>query len=232
MSPIAEGDEGDSDTNSVDSAQQYLEAISREPQEFTHPLPAYHVLASQSNKQAEQTLGLVHTEQSLRNEKASVASATTSAAPTSDSDERDNSEEETDEEAAEEAEWMDASFFRVEHVIEEYKFQARKAMKEPMMDDPVHKKLPSSFMETLKLQKIQFISLHSDLKNVKDEIESSKSKKKALFDERLPAYTMLDYGQKAKGRIQDRTENGSIGRKSWKSGGEAATPGFSSYSNQ
>ena len=155
LSPIAEGDEDDSDTNSMDSAQQDLNAISREPQEFTHPLPAYQVLASQSNHQAEQTLGLVHIEQSLRNAKASMASATTSAAPTSDSKEKDNTGEETDEEAAEEAEWIEAPFFPVEHILEEYKSQARKAMKEPMVDDPMHKKLSSSFMETLKLQKMQ-----------------------------------------------------------------------------
>ena len=36
-------------TKSVDSAQQYLDAISREPQEFTHLIPVYQVLASQSN---------------------------------------------------------------------------------------------------------------------------------------------------------------------------------------
>ena len=198
MSTIAEGDEDALDTNSVDSAQQDLDAISREPQEFTHPLPAYQVLVSQSNQQAEQTLGLVHTEQSLRNAKASMASATTSAAPTNDSEERDITEEETDEEAAEEAEWIDALFFPVEHVLLEYKSQARKAMKEPMVDDHVHKNLSSSFMETLKLQKTQYISLHYDLKNVKDEIESTKSKQKALFDERLPAYTMLTMERKLK----------------------------------
>ena len=232
LSTIAEEDEGDSDTKSVDSAQQDLDAISREPQEFTHPLPAYQVLASQSNQQAEQTLGLVHTEQSLRNAKASMASASTSAAPNSDSEERDNTEEESDEEAAEEAEWIDAPFFPVEHVLDEYKSQARKAMKEPMVDDPVHKNLSSSFMENLKLQKMQYISLHSDLKNVKDELESTKSKQKALFDERLPAYTMLTMDRKLKARIKDRVENGSMRRKSWKSGGEAATPGISSYSNK
>ena len=51
LSTIAEEDEGDSDfdTNSVKSAQQDLDAISREPQEFTHHIPAYKVLASQSN---------------------------------------------------------------------------------------------------------------------------------------------------------------------------------------
>ena len=53
-------------------------------------------------------------------------------------------------------------------------------------------------METIKLQKMQYISLHSDLKNVKDKIESTKSKQKALFDERLPAYTMLTMDRKLK----------------------------------
>ena len=112
-----------------------LDAISREPQEFTHPIHAYQVLASQSNQQAEQTLGLVHTEQSLRNAKASVASASTSAAPNSESEERDNTEDESDEEADEGVEWVDAPFFPVEHILDEYKNQAyRKAMKEPIIE--------------------------------------------------------------------------------------------------
>lgn len=43
-----------------DSAQQELDAIPRDPQQFQHP--AYQVMAEQSNTQAEATLGLVHTE--------------------------------------------------------------------------------------------------------------------------------------------------------------------------
>ena len=54
----------------MDSTQQKLDNISREPHEFRHSIGAYQVLASQSNVQAEQTLGLFHTEQSLRNVKA------------------------------------------------------------------------------------------------------------------------------------------------------------------
>ena len=34
----------DSDDNSVDSTQKELDNISREPHEFTHPIPAYQVL--------------------------------------------------------------------------------------------------------------------------------------------------------------------------------------------
>ena len=76
--------ESDGD-KSVDYAQRELDSISREPHEFTHPIPAYQVLASQSNQQAEQTLGLVHTEQSFRNAKDNMASASTSAVVHTDS---------------------------------------------------------------------------------------------------------------------------------------------------
>ena len=51
LSPIPE-DEEDSelDANFVDLAQRDLDNISREPHEFTYPVPAYQVLASQSNQ--------------------------------------------------------------------------------------------------------------------------------------------------------------------------------------
>ena len=197
LSTIAKEEEDD--TKSLDSAQRDLDAISRDPHEFTHPLPTYQVLKSQSNQEAEQTLGLVHTEQSLRNAKASLAYASTSAATNSESEERDFTDVESNEEENEEdAEWVDAPFFPVEHVLNEYKSQARKAMKELMLDDHVHKKLSSAFMDNLKLQKMQYVSLHFDLKNVKDEIKNTKSKKKELFDERPHAYTMLKMDKKLK----------------------------------
>ena len=94
-------------------------------------------------------------------------------------------------------------FFPLEHVLDEYKSQTRMAMKEPILDDPVHKKLSSAFMDNLKLQKMQYVSLHSDLKNVKDEIKNTKSKKKELLDERLHAYIYAHNGQEAQSRIKN-----------------------------
>ena len=46
-------------------------------------------------------------------------------------------------------------------------------MKEPMIEDHVHKKLSSTFLDNMKLQKMQYVSLHYDLKTVKDEIENN-----------------------------------------------------------
>ena len=45
---------------------------------------------------------------------------------------------------------------------------------------------------------MQYVSLHSDIKTVKDEIESSKSKQTELFDQRPPAYTMMQMDKKLK----------------------------------
>ena len=147
LSTIAEEEEDyDFDTKSVDSAQKDLYAISREPHEFTHPIPTYQVLASQSNQEVEQTLGLVYTEQSLRNAKANVASASTSVASNSESEERDFTDVESDKEADEGAKWVNAPFFSVEHILDEYKSQAKKAMQEPIIEDPTHKKISSTFM--------------------------------------------------------------------------------------
>ena len=126
LSRIEEEEEEDSDfkTKSVDSAQQELDNISREPHEFTHPIPAYQVLASQKNQEVEQTLGLVHTNQSFRNAKANMASASTSAAVESESEGNDFTDVESNEEGeAEDEAWVNIPFFPVEQVLDEFNIE-------------------------------------------------------------------------------------------------------------
>ena len=53
LSPIPEVEEDPKDDRYVDSAHQELDDISREPHEFTHHVPAYQVLAGQTNQEAE-----------------------------------------------------------------------------------------------------------------------------------------------------------------------------------
>ena len=59
-----------------------------------------------------------------------------------------------------------------------------------MKEDPTQKKLTSLFMDNLKLQKMQFISLHSDLKTMMDDIDTVKNQTERLFDDKLPVMTM------------------------------------------
>ena len=71
-------------------------------------------------------------------------------------------------------------------------------MKEPMVQDPIYKKLSSSFMNTLKLNMMQFISHHTLIKSVREDVENLKEKHKTLFDERLFALIMLNMEKKLK----------------------------------
>ena len=88
----------------VDSAQQELDAISREPREFTHPIPSYQVLASQTNLEAEQNLETCFTTEDLsfKNAKSNMASTSTSAAVESESEDHDFTDVESEEEEGEE----------------------------------------------------------------------------------------------------------------------------------
>ena len=45
-----------------------------------------------------------------------------------------------------------------------------------MVEDPTHKKLSSSYVDNLKLQKMEFISLLTNLKSVHEVIENAKEK--------------------------------------------------------
>ena len=195
---IAEGEEdSDFDTKSMDSAQKDLDVISREPHEFTHPIPAYQVLESQSNQEAEQTVGLVHTEQSLRNAKGNMASTSRSNDIENESEGDDFTDATTDEEGvAEDEEWINTPYFPTEQVLEEFKSQARKAMKEPMIEYPVHKKLSLSVLNSIKLNKINYISLHTSIKSVQEEVEALKKNQTTLFEKRLPTLTMLNLEKK------------------------------------
>ena len=145
----------------MDSAQRELDNISREPHEFTHPVPAYQILASQSNLEVEQTLGLVHTEQSLRNVKASTASASN----TTDDNEKEFGEDTLRDSSKDEGkEWISREYFTTEDVQEEVKTQYKKDMKKHVLGDPKHKKLASFYMDNLKLHIMQLVGLNSKMK--------------------------------------------------------------------
>ena len=77
---------------------------------------------------------------------------------------------------------MNTHYFPVEHVLEEYKAHAKRVMKEPVVQDPIHKKLSSSIMDSIKLNKMQFISLHTKIISVQEDIEQAKESQKNLFD--------------------------------------------------
>ena len=107
----------------MDSAQRELDNISTEPHEFIHLIPAYQVLASQSNYEVKQTLGLVHSEQSLRNAKVSMASASTTAIEDSKEDIGATDLEHSSKEEGDE--WFYKDYFTYEDIQDEVKAQCK-----------------------------------------------------------------------------------------------------------
>ena len=105
-----------------------------------------------------------------------MASAST-AVVNSDSDGNDFIDIDSEEEKEEwDFEWVNTSYFPVEQVLDEYKSQSRKALKDPMIEDPMYKKLSWSIIYSIKLNKMQFISLKTSIKYVQEDVESAKEK--------------------------------------------------------
>ena len=69
-------------------------------------------------------------------------------------------------------------------------------MKELLIEDHVHKKLSSSVLESIKLNKMQYISLKTSIKSVQEDVEAVKTSQTNLFDKRLPYLTMLNLEKK------------------------------------
>lgn len=69
-----------------------IESISLDADTFTHPVSAYQILAEQGNVEAEKTLHLVHTTESMLRDKAAINQMPTIAEDSSE-DFGDNSDE-------------------------------------------------------------------------------------------------------------------------------------------
>ena len=103
--------------------------------------------------------------------------STSTVAVDSDSDGNDFIYIEIEEEGEKgNANWVNTPYFSVKQVLDEYKSQAMRAMKDLTVEDHVHKKLTSSVIDSIKLNKIQFISLHTSLKSVQEDVEQAKEK--------------------------------------------------------
>ena len=77
-----------------------------------------------------------------------------------------------------------------------------RAMKELIFEDHVYKKLSSSILDSIKLNKMQYISLKTSIKSVQEDVKSVKTNQTNLFDQRLSALTMLNLEKKLKEESQ------------------------------
>ena len=99
-------------------------------------------------------------------------------------------------------EWLHQDFYITGDIQDEVKAQYKRAMKEPITEDPIHNKLALFYMDNLKLHKIQLTTLHSGMRSMQTLVEQTKRKKEKLLDDRLPALTMIQMQNKLKEESQ------------------------------
>ena len=138
---------------------------------FQDDNPAYQEIASSRNAEAEQLLGLVHTQGSLLHAKEALKTIPEA-----------NEEEEEDFYAGEggsvdsmstdveaDDEWLQVpSSFSLEDAAEELKSKYEAFMKEQDPEDPIQKKIAQFYRETLKMQKMQNVGLISTVKYLRE----------------------------------------------------------------
>ncbi|KAK1365850.1 hypothetical protein POM88_041411 [Heracleum sosnowskyi] len=78
--------EGEMELTFQENYQQTLDSISLDPETFTHPVPAYQVMAQQGNVEAERSLNLIHTTASMQRAKDALTNLSPAAATSGDFD--------------------------------------------------------------------------------------------------------------------------------------------------
>ena len=159
---------------------------------FKHDNPSYQKIASSNNTDVEQLLGLVHTKSFILNTKDALKTIP-------EEDEEAKEDYYVDEgwlvdsmstNGAVDDEWLQVpSGFSLEDAAEDLRSKYKVAMAELEPKDPVQKKIAEFYRETLKMKKMQNARLLSSIKTLKDDLESTASKKEKAMDIRIPPMT-------------------------------------------
>ena len=188
------GDKEEAETAEEDSVEEArrineggLPNFNLNPETFQHANTAYQQLASSSNKDVEQLLGLVHTEGSILHAKESLK-----AIPEVDSEEeRDFYEGEggsVDSMSTYEVnkdEWPRvSSTFSLADAFADLKAKYKAAMEAPEPEDPISRKISQFYKDTLKIQQLQNAGLQSSIKSLRNELEATRDKKMTEMDAR------------------------------------------------
>ena len=186
------GDKEDSAEEARRIAEGGLPNFNLNPETFQNANTAYQQLASSSNKDVEQLLGLIHTEGSILHANESLKSI-----PEVESEEeRDFYEGEggfvdsmsTYEDN--ENDWpQDSSSFSLADDAQDLEAKYKASMEAPEPEDPISKKIAQFYKDTLKIQKLQNAGLQSSIKSLRNEFEATRDKKRTKMDARHPLMT-------------------------------------------
>ncbi|KAK1384072.1 hypothetical protein POM88_021807 [Heracleum sosnowskyi] len=167
-SELMEVSEGERELSFQEHYQQTLDSISLDPETFTHPVPAYQILAQQGNVEAESTLNLFHTTASMMSAKDALANLSPGAGG---SDQFANFSSDDDN--------LDAD-------LQEYN-EAYLAHESAPQNE---KKFYMAILDSLEIQRLQILQTRIEAREIKDTIASFRDSNDRRFEERLPLLTV------------------------------------------
>ena len=177
----------------VNEANREETPFSLAAEAFTHPNLAFHILARQGNEEAEQSLNLVHTTESMMRAKDAI-----SKLPIGAGDDFQYGSEDEDSEGAGPSNsedipsWLFDTHQSPQEANMELLLQYKRATNDPITDANLKDHVLQNFLGTLKMQKYLVLQQRNNTDDIKKEIMDIQKAFDKKIDSLLPFYTMKD----------------------------------------
>ncbi|KAK1384574.1 hypothetical protein POM88_022309 [Heracleum sosnowskyi] len=201
-SELMEVSEGEREPTFQEHYQQTLDSISLDPETFTHPVPAYQIMAQQGNVEAERSLNLIHTTASMQRAKDALTNLPPGAAASGDFDFSDDEDSYGDNlqvattsqtgtsVVPPRPDWLSQDMhgrFTLDAAISRQYNEAYLAHESANARD---KKFYKAIMDSLEIQRLQMLQTRIEATEIKDSISNLKDANNKRLDEKLPLLTV------------------------------------------
>ncbi|KAK1388301.1 hypothetical protein POM88_016479 [Heracleum sosnowskyi] len=201
-SELMEVSEGERELTFQEHYQQTLDSISLDPETFTHPVPAYQVMAQQGNVDAERSLNLIHTIESMQRAKDALTNLPPRAAASGDfefSDDEDsfgdNLQVATTTQTGTSVvpptpNWLSQDMHGRCNLDVAITRQYNEAYLAHESAEARDKKFYKAIMDSLEIQRLQMLQTRIEATEIKDSISNHRDATDRRLDEMLPLHTV------------------------------------------
>ncbi|KAK1397851.1 hypothetical protein POM88_007714 [Heracleum sosnowskyi] len=199
---LMEVSEGERELTFQEHYQQTLDSISLDPETFTHPVPAYQVMAQQGNVEAERSLNLIHTTASMQRAKDALTNLPPGAAASGDfefSDDEDsygdNLQVATTSQTGTSVvpptpDWLSQGMHGRVTLDAAISRQYNEAYLAHESANARDKKFYKAIMDSLEIQRLQMMQTRIEATEIKDSISNLRDANCRMLDEKLPLLTV------------------------------------------
>ncbi|KAK1355602.1 hypothetical protein POM88_048858 [Heracleum sosnowskyi] len=199
---LMEVSEGERELTFQEHYQQTLDSISLDPETFTHPVPAYQVMAQQGNVEAERSLNLIHTTASMQRAKDALTNLPPGAAASGDFEFSDDEDSYGDNlQVATTSQtgtsvvpptpgWLSQGMHGRVTLDAAISRQYNEAYLAHESANARDKKFYKAIMDSLEIQRLQMMQTRIEATEIKDSISNLRDANYRMLDEKLPLLTV------------------------------------------